>query len=29
MIGNVFNPLSAMLFGPGLYEVVKEMSPVV
>ena len=29
MIGDAIYPLSAMLFGPGVYEVVSEMSPIV
>ena len=29
MIGDVIYPLNAMLFGPGVYEVVLEVSPVV
>ena len=29
MIGDAIYPLSAMLFGPGVYEIVPEMSPVV
>ena len=29
MVGDVIHPLSTMLFGPGVYEVVSEMSPVV
>ncbi len=29
MIGDVIYPLDAMLFGPGVYEVVSEMSPIV
>jgi len=29
MIGDVIHPLNAMLFGPGVYEVVTEMSPIV
>ncbi|GAB0208055.1 hypothetical protein GRJ2_003271200 [Grus japonensis] len=29
MVGDVIHPLNAMLFGPGVYEVVLEMSPVV
>lgn len=29
MIGCVTHPVNAMLLGPGVYEVVSEMSPVV
>jgi len=29
VIGDVISPLSAMLFGPGVYEVLLGMSPVV
>ena len=29
MAGDVIHPLIAMLFGPGVYEVVRKMSPVV
>ena len=29
MTGDVIHPLNAMVFGPGVYEVVLEMSPIV
>ncbi|GAB0209570.1 hypothetical protein GRJ2_003422700 [Grus japonensis] len=29
MVGDVIHPLNTMLFGPGVYEVVPEMSPIV